>query len=124
MVSKIVNLWKHVRRRKALVTTTKVNKGDYYFLFTNNDVKNEKIYYSRYQSMETVLIKIAQGATLEHHKKLVQFCLIFYILSKGHPMSDYMNARGLFKLLKVRVSPLSIEIPSLDGKWQMPWLLC
>jgi hypothetical protein len=47
LVSKIDGLWKHAGRRRALANFGSVRKGDFYFLSTNQYVKNEKIYFAR-----------------------------------------------------------------------------
>jgi hypothetical protein len=47
LVPKIDGLWKHVGRRRALANFGNVRKGDFYFLSTNQYVKNEKIHFAR-----------------------------------------------------------------------------
>jgi hypothetical protein len=46
LVVKIDSLWKHARRKKALTTFDRVKKGDFYFLSTNQHVKNECVFFA------------------------------------------------------------------------------
>jgi hypothetical protein len=43
LVPKINNLYNHVGRRRALVDIGKVKRGEFYYLGTNQHVKNERI---------------------------------------------------------------------------------
>ncbi len=52
--------------------------GDIYFLKTNQHVINEKLYVQR--GGDFVLQQVAKGIMVEQ-KKLVQFALIFHLLS-------------------------------------------
>ena len=47
LVPKIDGLWKHAGIRRALANFGNVRKGDFYFLSTNQHVKNEKIFFAR-----------------------------------------------------------------------------
>ncbi len=47
MVPKLGFLWKHVGYCKALVAMLGVKVWDHYFLKTNYDVANEKLYFSK-----------------------------------------------------------------------------
>jgi hypothetical protein len=61
LVPKIDGLWKHAGRRRALVNFGNVRKGDFYFLSTNQHVKNKKNYFARGGGGATVMQKIAKG---------------------------------------------------------------
>jgi hypothetical protein len=67
LVAKIDSLWKHIGRRKALCDSTKLKKGEYYYLGQNQHIKNEQIYYAR--AGESILDKVAVGLTQERKKK-------------------------------------------------------
>jgi hypothetical protein len=69
-ISKIDGLWKHARRRRALANFRNVRKGDFYFLSTNQHVKNKKIYFAK-GGGATVLQQLAKEVVQERHKKLV-----------------------------------------------------
>jgi hypothetical protein len=47
LVSKIDSLCKHADRRRALVDMKKVRHGQYYYLSSNQHVKNKRIYFSK-----------------------------------------------------------------------------
>jgi hypothetical protein len=79
LAPKIDGLWKHARRRRALTNFGGVKKGEHYFLATNQHVKNEKRYFARVG--ETIAVQFAHGAVKERKRKLVQFRLLFWILS-------------------------------------------
>jgi hypothetical protein len=74
-----------------------VKKGEHYFLATNQSVKNEKHYFA--QVGEMIVVQFAHGTVKERKQKLVQFRLLFWILSQGHPMSDFEDSRELFRQL-------------------------
>jgi hypothetical protein len=44
---KIDNLYKHAGRRKALADIGKMKHGEFYYLGTNQHVKNERIFYAK-----------------------------------------------------------------------------
>ena len=46
ILPKIDSLWKHARRCKALTTFGRVKKGEFYFLSTNQHVKNEHVFFA------------------------------------------------------------------------------
>jgi hypothetical protein len=94
LVPKIDGLWKHAGRRRALANFGNVRKGDFYFLSTNQHVKNENIYFARGGSA-TVLQQLATGVVQERCKKLVQFHLLFHLLSIGCPITDFSNSKEL-----------------------------
>jgi hypothetical protein len=103
LAPKIDGLWKHAGRRRALTNFGGVKKGEHYFLATNQHVKNEKRYFARVG--ETIAVQFAHGAVKERKRKLVQFRLLFWILSQGRPMSDFEDSRELFQQLQVPDCP-------------------
>ena len=72
---KIDSLWKHAGRRKALMTFGRVKKGKFYFLSTNQHVKNERVFFAHYTT--SVVQQLVQGQVVEKKKKLVQFQVLF-----------------------------------------------
>jgi hypothetical protein len=99
LVPKIDSFWKHVGKRRALTSIGTVKQGDHYFLTTNQHVRNERVYFSRVG--DTIAQRVVQGAIQEHQHKLVQFRLLFWILSQGKPMSNYEACHELFMQLSV-----------------------
>jgi hypothetical protein len=112
---KIDTLWKHAGRRRALTSISTVKKGNRYFLTTNQHVHNERVYFSRIG--DTSAQRVAQGAIQEKKHKLVQFRLLFWILSQGHPMSDFEASRELFLQLSVPNCPKKHW--SASSGWEM-----
>jgi hypothetical protein len=116
LVPKIDGLWKHEGRKRALANFGNVRKGEFYFLSTNQYVKNEKIYFARGGGV-TVLQQLATGVVQERRKKLVQFRLLFHLLSIGRPMTDFSNSRELLQQLEV---PECLKKHWSEGSgWQM-----
>jgi hypothetical protein len=103
LVPKIDSLWKHVGRRKALVDMAKVKRGEYYYLGSNQHVKNKRVYYAK--GGETILQKLEAGVVLERRKKLVQMKVLLHLLIQGQPMTDYVSAKKLFADLNVPHMP-------------------
>jgi hypothetical protein len=103
LVPKIDSLWKHVGRRRALVDMAKVKRGEYYYLGSNQHVKNERVYYSK--GGDTIVQKLGAGVVIERRKKLVQMKLLLHLLMQGHPMTDYVSAEQLFQDLNVPHHP-------------------
>jgi hypothetical protein len=115
LAPKIDSLWKHAGRRRALTSIGTVKKGDHYFLTTNQHVRNERVYFSRIG--DTIAQRVAQGAVQEKKHKLVQFRLLFWILSQGRPMSDFEASRELLLQLSVPYCPKKHWSPS--SGWEM-----
>ena len=67
-------------------------------------MKNEKIYFAR-GGGTIVLQQLAMGVVQERRKKLVQFRLLFHLLSIGRPMTDFSNLKELFQQLEVPECP-------------------
>jgi hypothetical protein len=103
LVPKIDSLWKQVRRRKALVDMAKVKRGEYYYLGSNQHVKNERVYYAK--GGETILQKLEARVVWERRKKLVQMKLLLHLLMQGRPMTDYVSAEKLFADLNMPHMP-------------------
>jgi hypothetical protein len=103
LAPKIDSLWKHAGWRRALTSISTVKQGDHYFLTTNQHVRNERVYFSRVR--DTIAQRVAQGTIQERQHKLVQFQLLFWILSQGKPMSDFEACRELFMQLSVPHCP-------------------
>ncbi len=61
LIPKIDSLWKHVRHRKPLVLMPKVKIGEHYFLKTNVDTTNEKLYFGK--GPKIVLQQVVEGVT-------------------------------------------------------------
>lgn len=103
LVAKIDALWKHAGRKKATKTMyigkKKVMKGDVYFDPANAHVQNEKLYFARGQ--ESVAEQVTTFSSMERKMKLVNFTVLFHVLSKGSPMLDYEQHFALCKQLKV-----------------------
>jgi hypothetical protein len=115
LAPKIDSLWKHARRRRALTSIGSVKKGDHYFLTTNQHVRNERLYFARVG--DTIAQRVAQGAIQERQHKLVQFRLLFWILTQGRPMTDYEACRELFMQLSVPNCPRKHW--SASSGWEM-----
>ena len=79
--------------------STKLKKGEYYYLGQNQYIKHEQIYYAR--ASERILDKVATGFIQEHKKKMVQFLTMFHLLKLGHPMHDYNACQELYNALNV-----------------------
>jgi hypothetical protein len=103
LVAKIDPLWKHVGWCKALYDSTKLKKGEYYYLGQNQHIKNEQIYYAR--AGKSILDKVVVGFIQERKKKMVQFCTMFHLLKLGHPMRDYNACQELYNALNVPHQP-------------------
>jgi hypothetical protein len=69
LVPKLDSLWKHVGCCKALVAILGIKVGDHYFLKTNYDVANEKLYFSK--GSKLVLQQITYGAIQVDKKKKI-----------------------------------------------------
>jgi hypothetical protein len=80
-----------------------VKKGDHFFLATNQHVRNERRYFARVG--DSIAVQVAAGFVKERKRKLVQFRLLFWILSQGRPMSDYEACRDLFQQIQVPNCP-------------------
>lgn len=106
LVAKIDNLWKHARRKKAekemFLGRRKVKKGEYYFISDNAHVKNEHTYFAF--GKDSILQQVIASISIEK-KKLVQFTLLFHLLSHDRPMIDYKESQKLFAQLKVPNTP-------------------
>jgi len=75
LVPKLDSLWKHAGRRRALVDSGKLKKGQHYFLLTCQHVKNQRIYFGR-SGNETVVQLMVEGATHEKKKTCaIQGCV-------------------------------------------------
>ena len=59
----------------------KVKKGEYYYLGSNQHVKNEHVYHAK--GGETILKKLEAGVVMERHKKLVQMKLLLHLLMQS-----------------------------------------
>lgn len=68
----INSLWKHVDRHKALCNVEIVKCGQFYYLGTNQHVKNVRIHYAK--GSDTILQKLMDTVVHKHCKKFVQFC--------------------------------------------------
>jgi hypothetical protein len=115
LAPKIDSLWKHAGRRRALTSIGTVKKGDHYFLTTNQHVRNERVYFSRIG--DTIAQRVAQGAVQEKKHKLVQFRLLFSILSQGRSMSDFEASRECYCSSRFHTAPKNIGVLALVGKW-------
>jgi hypothetical protein len=103
LAPKIDSLWKHAGRRRVLTSIGTVKKGHHFFLTTNQHVRNERVYFTRVG--DTIAERVAQGAAQERQHKLVQFHLVYWILSQSHPMTDFEAFRELFVQLAVPMCP-------------------
>jgi hypothetical protein len=97
------------------VDMAKVKRGEYYYLGSNQHVKNERVYYAK--GGETILQKLEARVVLERRKKLVQMKLLLHLLMQGRPMTDYVSAEKLFADLNVPHMPRKHW--SEGAGWQM-----
>lgn len=88
LVPKIDSLWKYARRRKALVDMAKVKKGEYYYLGSNQHVKNKRVYHAKEE--EIILKKLEAGIVMERCKKLVQMKILLHLLF-ARPANDRLH---------------------------------
>jgi hypothetical protein len=75
--------------------------GEHYFLKSNAHVDNEKLYFAKCSKI--VLQQVIHGAIqfLDKRKKIVQFALIFHLLSHDYPMTKYTTMETLFVYLNL-----------------------
>jgi hypothetical protein len=78
-----------------------VKVGEHYFLKSNAHVFNEKLYFVK--GLELMLQQIIHSVVqfFDKRKKIMQFALIFHLLSHGHPMTKYTTMQTLFVELNV-----------------------
>ena len=93
LVPKLDSLYKHAGRRKALVDIWKVRRGEHYNLGTNQQVKNERVFFAK--GGQTVITKVLAGISKERRRKLVQFRCCLEILQQGRPIADYSAMQDL-----------------------------
>jgi hypothetical protein len=93
LVPKIDSLYKHAGRRRALADMGKVRRGEYYYLGTNQHVKNERVFFAK--GGQTVITKVLAGVTKEKRRKVVQMRCCFHVLQQGRPMADYSAMQDL-----------------------------
>ncbi len=96
---------------------SKVKVGEHYFLKSIAHVVNEKLYFTK--GSKTMLQQVTHGAieSLDKKKKIVQFALIFHLLSDDHPMIKYITMQMLFVQLNVLDNPIKHQF---DGsRWEI-----
>ncbi len=95
---------------------------EHYFFKYNAHVVNEKLYLAK--SFETMLQQITHGAIqfLNKRKKLVQFALIFHLLSHNRPMIEYTIMETLFVQLNILDNPITHWFNGYG--WQMADCMC
>lgn len=120
LVSKIDGLWKHAGRRKAerdmIFGKKKIKRGEQYFITDCGHVKNEKIYFASL-GQDTVARQVIQSSTIERRRKVVQFQVLFHLVSRGRPITDYEAMHKL--LVQLRVPDLSRKHWSDNSGWEM-----
>jgi hypothetical protein len=117
-VLKINSLHKHSGHWKAVTTTERVKKGKFYYVSTNQHIKNERVYYARRGAVgETIIQQVAYGTMRERRCKLVQFQIVFWLLEHGRPMNDYEAIQELMAQLEVSECPQCHW--SVGAGWEM-----
>ena len=56
LVPELDSLYKHIGRRRAVVDIEKVRRGEYYYVGTNQHVKDERVFFAK--GFQTVITKI------------------------------------------------------------------
>jgi hypothetical protein len=89
LVANLYSLWKHAGHCKTLVAMPRVKVGGHYYLKPNAHVPNEKLYFAK--GLKTMLQHVIHGAIqfFDKRKKIVQFPLIFHLLSHNRPLIEY-----------------------------------
>jgi hypothetical protein len=64
-----------------------VKQGEFYYLGTNQQVKNERIFYAK--GGDSILQKLLVVVIQEQRETMVQFKTIFVIRLGGRPTSNY-----------------------------------
>ena len=77
----------------------KVRRGEYYYLGSNQHVKNERVFFAK--GGQTVITKVLAGVTKERRRKVIQFRCCLQILAQGRPMADYSAMQTLLTHLQV-----------------------
>jgi hypothetical protein len=118
LVLKIDSLHKHSGHRKVVIATRQVKKGEFYYLSTNQYIKNERMYFARRGAVgETIIQQVQHGAVRERRRKLVQFRIVFWLLAHGRPMNDYEAVQELMVQLEVPECPQRHW--SVGAGWEM-----
>ena len=99
LVSKIDSLCKHDGRRKAFVDMEKVRHGQYYYLGSNQYIKNKRIYFAK--GGQSIVQHVIQGVTKERKWKVVKMKSLFHVMLLGWPMADFTSMQDLFMQLNV-----------------------
>jgi len=94
-----------------------VKVGEHYFLKSNAHVDNEKLYFAK--GSKIVLQQVTHGAIqfFDKRKKIVQFALIFHLLSHDYLMTKYTTMETLFVYLNLFKN--SIKHWSNGYRWEM-----
>jgi len=101
---KIDNLWKHAKRRKALVVILGICGASKYYMSKNFvPAKNERLCaVARKDSIFKLVYHLIVG---KRKKKLVQFSTCFHMLVEGRPMIDFESMNKLVHFLDVKNFP-------------------
>lgn len=84
------SLHKHSGRRKAVTMTRRMKKDDFYYLSTNQHIKNERVYFAKRGAVgDTIIQQVVHDTVRERRRKLVQFRIVFWLLTHECPMNDY-----------------------------------
>jgi hypothetical protein len=95
-----------------------VKKGEFYYLSTNQHIKNERVYFARRGAVgDTIIQQVVRGAIRERRHKLVQFRIIFWLLTHGRPMNNYEAVQELMAQLGVPECPQRHW--SVGAGWEM-----
>lgn len=122
LVPKLDSLYKHAGRRKALVDIGKVRRGEYYYLGSNQHVKNERVFFAK--GGETVITKVLAGVTKERRLKAVQFKCCLQVLQQGRPMADFTSMQELLKQLQVCILNPTLFMCSMSFIFMCSLALC
>jgi hypothetical protein len=64
----------------------------------------------------TIFQQLNLSDVMENKQKLIQFAIVFNLLTKGKPMINYENFKPLFKFLNFNLSPNNISLIRFVGK--------
>jgi hypothetical protein len=81
----------------------KVRRGEYYYLGTNQHVKNERVFFAK--GGQTIITKVLAGVSKERRRKIIQFRCCLQVLQQGRPMADFTAMQNLLVQLNVSALP-------------------
>jgi hypothetical protein len=117
IVPKCDNLEKHMGKRRTLVNLPKksIKKGECYWDKSCKHAKNQELFAGR--KSDTVLQMVQNTIVGEGRRKFVQLAMLFHVLSRGRPMTEY---EALYELLKyLRTKHLPPKHWSNNSGWEL-----